>query len=768
MKSFHVPSLMLVLALFFANAAFAGPVSNFGELYVCGSDICGKKTGDKVPVLLKGPSLFWSDGDGAPFYTAETIDWLVENMKISVFRAAMMIGYYDSDGGTSSPANKGQVHGYSYDPATQKSLMNAVIKAAIDNDIYVLVDWHSHRAQNEINDAKAFFVEMANAYKNTPNIIWEIYNEPPNISTDQVKSYANTIISALRDAGNNNLILIGSPSWTAKPADQAGTFGTSTAKDKNLAFTFHFYAGSDAHTFGNSIGTNTKKAKTDGYAVFGSEWSGVTYDGDGSFNTSKADEWITWMEQNKVGGCMWSASNAKKTNDINTVQASSMFIKEADSKALKMTDFTSGSGEYFKTYMGKSSWTDIVPSTHPKGNNVYVSVKDGASVELKTQLGLDGDITKVGEVAFGTLKIADDKKSITYTTPASGSESGKVKFNYEVTKGSVTIQSKVVITITDRLPIVPQKNPINVSRKVPTTLNITSNLSVSDPGGGQGAEFFQVKIIPENVGTATINASKTTELTFTPDASMADAPKTEAKLEYTVKSKSTGATNTGTVTLNIQNFAPTIRPLGSTYAPSYPNTDKVGIGLKGLFSGVDKDGDKIWFDTVYLDKQYPGTWEFANEDKDSIVYTPAAGKTGKVTFLAIATDGTAKSSTGQLNINLTGSGEAINVTPPTSIPGIVDPEPEPPDPITAYPQGAAKGMGLLALGSGKIQLYFAQNGFAKLDVYSLSGKKMGSLLSGNQNIGSQEVSLKSLNLQKGVYILRLSQGSQVKTLRVVN
>jgi hypothetical protein len=64
-------------------------------------------------------------------------------------------------------------------------------------------------------------------------------------------------------------------------------------------------------------------------------------------------------------------------------------------------------------------------------------------------------------------------------------------------------------------------------------------------------------------------------------------------------------------------------------------------------------------------------------------------------------------------------------------------------------------------------LNFAQSGFAKLDVFSLSGKNMGNLINGNQNAGSQEVSLNALNLQKGVYILRLKQGSNTKILRIV-
>jgi len=330
-----------------------------------------------------------------------------------------------------------------------------------------------------------------------------------------------------------------------------------------------------------------------------------------------------------------------------------------------------------------------------------------------------------------------------------------------VTQNSITIQNKITVNIASKLPSLPQIDPISVSRKAKTTLGLLTTLAAQDPEG-KGLTITNVAVEPSSAGSATFSGS---DIVFTPDPSLSNTTGTEAVLKYTVKNGS--GSRTGSVELRIQNLAPTIRDITSTFSPSFPNTAPVTIDMSAnLFNGKDLDGDNLTFVTVYLDPRYPGELKQVGDDW---IYTPEAGKTGKITFLAIITDGTANSATGRANITLTGTGTDIGtITPPTSIPGSPEP-PEPPEPPDVVHQlGGANSLGLAPIGSGKIELYFARSGVAKLDVYSLSGKKLGSLLNEHQNAGSKQVSLNSLNLQKGVYILRLSQGSQVKTLRVVN
>jgi hypothetical protein len=745
--------------LILATSAFGGPVSHFGALKVCGNNICGEKTGNQTPIFFKGPSLFWSDGEGAPYYKQEVVDWFVDNMQIGVIRAAMAIRYY---GNNTETVNKpGGVWGYYFEPATQKSLIKTVIDAAIANDIYVIVDWHSHNAHDETSSATAFFSGLAAEYPGVPNIIWEVYNEPINASNAQITSHANSIITALRNVGNNNLVLVGSPNYSKAPGAQAGNFG-STAASKNVAFTFHFYAASHSFTNdGDNIKSSTQGARTNGYAVFGTEWGAVNYDGDGGVDQTQSNNWTTWMDDNKVSNCMWNASAAKKSNG-NEVQGSSMFKLNTNPGTISTSDLTSGSGSYFQTYMGKNKWTAQIPSNHPKANDVIATVADGSSVTLNaTTLGLTGDITEVGSVPFGDLSISADKKSIIYQTSDRGSPETFVRFVYKVTKDNITIQNKAIINITNRRPILPEKAPIAVSRRAAVYLPLMGatarSLSASDPSG-TGIEFTQVSLSPSNVGTVTITPQFKDSIVFTPASSLYDAGLTQATLNYTVKTKGGNASNSASVVLNIQNMAPTITPVTNTTCCSLngrPNTEPVGLGIRN-FNGRDDDGDSIWFDTIYLAPQYPGS--INRVAPDSFVYYPAAGRTGKVAFLAIVTDGHSLSNVGRANLTLTGSGTEINVTAPTEIPGI--------SPV--IPRSAGSGALGLNFSSGRVELYFAQSGFAKLDVYSLSGKNMGTLLNGHQNAGPKELSLKNLNLQKGVYILRLRQGSQIKTVRIVN
>jgi len=745
MKIFVFAFLLLV------TQALAGPVSQFGALKRCGKNLCGEKTGQQLPIFVKGPSLYWSDGTGTPFYNLDVVDWFVDNMQIGVIRAAMAIKWY---GNGSEPVNKpGGVAGYlQNNKEGQKAYIKKVIDAAIANDIYVIVDWHSHNAHDETNEAKTFFVEMANAYKDVPNIIWEVYNEPIGASLDQVTNHANTIITALRQAGNNNLVIIGSPSYSKQPQQQASNWGST--RDQNVAFAFHFYAASHEYPNGDGIGTSAQNAMSQGNAaVFGSEWGTVNYDGGGSSNKDKSDPWTKFMDDNKISNCMWNASNLN--------EASSMFPTSVGSSTLDTNKLTA-SGTYFKEYMKKNRWTTLIPSTNPKGNDVVFSVNDGETVTWTgTQLGLDGTITEVkSRDASIPVEVSKTDNSITYK--ADGSKAGKIVLIYKVTKGTNTIQSKITVNLKNRLPVIPDKGIIPVSRKAPTTLNIVSDLSITDPNS-KGVQLVagSVSVEPSSAGTVTSSGS---DIVFTPAANMDG---TRATIKYKVKNDL--GTRDGSVAINIQNFAPTIRSITTTFAPSKPNTDPVTIDIE-TFSGKDGDGDPLKFVQVYLDPQYPGKLEKVSDD--TYRYIPDASRTGKVYFLAVITDGTANSPTGRAGITLTGNGTEINVTPPTSIPGVIDPEPidpdDPGDPTVVYQFNNSKSLGLASIGYGKVQFYLAQNGVAKLDVYSLSGKKLGSLLNGYQNAGSKQISLNSLNLQKGVYILRLSQGSQVKTLRIVN
>jgi len=754
---FTIP-VAIIFALLLATTTLAGPVSHFGMLKACKvnnkGQLCGEKTGSSTPILIKGASLDWSVGESALFYTPDVVDWFVDNMQIGSIRVAMGIEFLGE--------NKEPIEwvplGYKADPAGQKAVMKAIIDAAIINDIYVIMDWHSHNAHTSSESAlaEAFFKEMAKEYKDVPNLIWEIYNEPMSADKNTVNTYATRIIKAIRDAGSKQLVLIGSPTWSSKPYDQAKTYGSADkATSDNVAFTLHFY--SVDHSFDTYAG-NAKSAMNDGYAVFCSEWGFSRSDGSGGVND--ASNYTGWMDSDKISNNNWRISNIDQT--------SSMFTTGTLPTAMSTNNF-SQSGKNFQTYMGKNKWTELIPAGNPKAGDATVSVKDGESVTIKN-LGVDGTIESVSEpkdiggTVYGKAEISGTE--IKYTTATSGSPE-KVRFTYTVKKGSNTTQGRVVVNITNLKPKLPTVDPISVSRKAPTKLSLVNQLKATAPKNDKFT-VTNVTISDNSKGSvssiAASNANGDTIL-FTPSAAMANKNLDEVGVSYTVKNN-TGVTSTASVTLLIQNQAPSMQA-STAYctATIEQGTAETRLDIGKHFGGRDKDGDSIWFDAFYLASGYPGSLE--KIAPDTLIYKRNGNtNNGKVVLLAYATDGSLTSGLGKVCITLNGSGSAINVTAPTEIPGYVPGEP-PVVPISR-PVGDALALGMRTLGLGVVEVNFAGSGIAKLEIYSLSGKKVATLLNEHQNAGSKEISLRNLGLQKGVYILRLKQGGQIKTIRIVN
>lgn len=355
-----------------ANAAAAtakplrvGPVQYYGALGTSGNKIVGQKNGQEA--MIRGMSMFWSDATGIQYYNKEVIKWAVDNLKIDVFRYAMGINYYDSDGGTS---NKLDVN-YSYvgNPDTQKSKIDQMVEAAIENDIYIIIDWHSHRAydNSEKNLSKAFFAEMAAKYANVPNIIWEVFNEPAGSfnSWSSIQSYANDVIGGIRDAGNDNLALVGTPNWS-----QMGSCGGVNPKNKgNVGYVFHFYAGT--HSVG-SYGGAVTSCKNGGNAVFITEWGTTTADGKGDANTSASSSWTDFMEQNKISNCNWSLRQKVTTIGNASEEGSALFAGDKaliTQAALSAASYTN-SGTFVKSYLTShaTDWASKYAATLKSGS----------------------------------------------------------------------------------------------------------------------------------------------------------------------------------------------------------------------------------------------------------------------------------------------------------------------------------------------------------------------------------------------------------------
>ncbi|MES2675083.1 MAG: cellulase family glycosylhydrolase [Pseudomonadota bacterium] len=238
---------------------------------------------------ISGASMFWSNtGWGAEkFYNAQAVSWLKSDWNAKLVRAAM--GVNDTGGYLTDPSNKTRV--------------TAVVDGAIANDMYVIIDFHTHLAQDYKAQSIAFFQEMATKYGSKTNVIYEIYNEPLVVSWSSViKPYAIDVIKAIRAIDPDNLIIVGTPTWSqdvdVAALDPIVGYG-------NIAYTLHFYAG----THKQSLRDKAALALSRGIPLFVTEWGSTDASGDGAVNVTETNAWVAFMKANHISNANWSLTD---------------------------------------------------------------------------------------------------------------------------------------------------------------------------------------------------------------------------------------------------------------------------------------------------------------------------------------------------------------------------------------------------------------------------------------------------------------------------
>ena len=270
----------------------------YGRLHVEGTYLADKD--DKL-VQLRGVSthgLGWF-----PQYVNEAaIRQFNEEWGCNVFRLAM----YTAEGA-----------GYCTNGDDQKEklkdLVHKGVQAAIDEDMYVIIDWHVLQDQdpNKYKDeAKKFFEEMAKTYKDDPHVIYEICNEPNGGTTwSMIKKYALEVIPVIRKYAPNAIIIVGTPTWS-QDVDIA-------AKDPiteydNIMYALHFYAAT--HT--DSLRNKCKTAVAKGLPIFVTEYGICEASGNGAINEKQANLWMEMLDGYGISHVMWNLANKNESSSM--------------------------------------------------------------------------------------------------------------------------------------------------------------------------------------------------------------------------------------------------------------------------------------------------------------------------------------------------------------------------------------------------------------------------------------------------------------------
>ena len=277
---------------------------------------------------IAGNSLFWSNNGwgGEKYYNTGVVNSLKQDWNSSLVRAAM--GVEDSGG-------------YLQFKNDNKNKVKAVVDAAIANDMYVIIDWHSHHAEQHQQEAIAFFQEMASLYGQYDNVIYEIYNEPLNVSwSNTIKPYAEAVISAIRSVDPDNLIVVGTPNW-AQDVDIA-SYDPITGFN-NIAYTLHFYAG----THKSGLRSKAQTALNNGIPLFVTEWGTVNANGDGGVDYGETDAWMSFLKDNNISHANWSINDK--------AEGSSALYSDADAQGNWSSGDLTDSGNKVKEIL--QSWS---------------------------------------------------------------------------------------------------------------------------------------------------------------------------------------------------------------------------------------------------------------------------------------------------------------------------------------------------------------------------------------------------------------------------
>lgn len=266
-----------------------GGISENGALIVSGANLTNSKGETVVLHGMSTHGIQWY-----PNFINENVLYSLKDSGANLIRIAL----YTQEGG------------YLSNPGLKQVLTNAV-DMVTQMDMYAIIDWHILSDGNpnaHISEAKSFFSQMAARYRDNPGVIFEICNEPNGNVTwsKDIKPYAEEIISVIRAAGSNAVILVGSPTYSQDLHEAA----KNPINAENIMYTCHFYAGTHTGWLRDRI----SDARNRGLAVFVSEWGTSDASGSGGVYIDESQKWIDFMRQNNISWANWSLCDKNESS----------------------------------------------------------------------------------------------------------------------------------------------------------------------------------------------------------------------------------------------------------------------------------------------------------------------------------------------------------------------------------------------------------------------------------------------------------------------
>lgn len=353
---------LLMGLLVVAGGLWATPISEHGQLSLKGFDVVDKN-GSKY--ILRGMSFFWDDWGFEKYFTEGAVKTIANDWGGNVVRTPL----HDLN----------------------ESRAKAMIDYAASAGIYIIVDYHSHCAHKNASGAQTFFGNISSyvKQKNYNHVLYELYNEPlyANCSGGNdtyaggslttwatIKQYAESVIPKIRANDPNGIIIVGTPNYSQ--GTEAARANPITGQ-KNIAYTLHFYASTSGH---GGLRYNVLKGKCNDFPIIITEWGVSESSGDGKFDKSMNNTWMSWIETIGVSWANWSISDKGETSAALTGGANS----NGGWNDGNLTE----SGKYVKNLMKNLNAGKGLSSVGLTEANVDCSQLDGGSVHEFVRNGI--------------------------------------------------------------------------------------------------------------------------------------------------------------------------------------------------------------------------------------------------------------------------------------------------------------------------------------------------------------------------------------------
>lgn len=273
------------------------PVAANGQLHVCGTGLCNERG---TRIQLRGMSTH-----GTQWYSQCVTDGSLDTLAGDWGADVLRISTYVQEGG------------YETDPARFTALVNTYIDQLTARGLYAIVDWHMLDPGDphvNLERAKTFFTAIAERNSGKNNIIYEVANEPNDVSWQRIKSYHEEIVPVIRAKDPDAVILLGTRAWSSlgvsDGADESEVVN-NPVNASNVMYTFHFYAASHREEYLSAL-----SRAADRIPVFITEFGTQDYAGEGPNDFAMSQRYLDLAAAKKISWVNWNYSDDHRSGAV--------------------------------------------------------------------------------------------------------------------------------------------------------------------------------------------------------------------------------------------------------------------------------------------------------------------------------------------------------------------------------------------------------------------------------------------------------------------